>query len=79
MGRFGGWSSLRRPILFRLAGKEWGEKGRLDAFGAYRRYDLSKPQFLAVTNTHRHLTGALVRAACYGTSNLITFAFEYLR
>ena len=21
-------TSLRRPILFRLAGKEWGEKGR---------------------------------------------------
>ena len=25
---------LRRPYLFRLAGKEWGEKGRWDAFGA---------------------------------------------
>ena len=23
------------PLLFRLAGKEGGEKGRLDAFGAY--------------------------------------------
>ena len=23
-----GWGCLRRPILFRLAGKEWGEKGR---------------------------------------------------
>ena len=36
---------LRRPILFRLAGKEWGEKGRLDAFGACCRYDLGKYQF----------------------------------
>ena len=25
---------LRRPLLFRLAGKEGGEKGRFDAFGA---------------------------------------------
>ena len=33
--RMGSWSSLRRPLLFRLAGKEGGEKGRLDAFGAY--------------------------------------------
>ena len=31
---FAGWSSLRRPLLFRLAGKEGGEKGRWDAFGA---------------------------------------------
>ena len=27
-----GGNGLRRPILFRLAGKEWGEKGRWDAF-----------------------------------------------
>ena len=33
--RMGCWSGLRRPLLFRLAGKEGGEKGRLDAFGAY--------------------------------------------
>ena len=26
---------LRQPLLFRLAGKDRGEKGRLDAFGAY--------------------------------------------
>ena len=26
---------LRRPYLFRLAGKDRGEKGRLDAFGAF--------------------------------------------
>ena len=30
---------LRRPLLFRLAGKEGGEKGRLDAFGAFCRAD----------------------------------------
>ena len=36
---------LRQPILFRLAGKEWGEKGRLDVFGACCRYDLGKYQF----------------------------------
>ena len=29
-------SSLRRPHLFRLAGKDGGEKGRLVTFGAYR-------------------------------------------
>ena len=78
MGRFGGWSSLRRPILFRLAGKEWGEKGRLDAFGAYCGYGLGKSLFLGITNTRTHPTGDLVRAACYGTSDLQVAAFEWL-
>ena len=35
---------LRRPILFRLAGKEWGEKGRLGTFGASCGCDLSRHQ-----------------------------------
>ena len=30
-----GRERLRRPLLFHLAGKEGGEKGRLDAFGAF--------------------------------------------
>ena len=74
----GSWSSLRRPILFRLAGKEWGEKGRLDAFGAYCGYGLGKSLFLGITNTRTHPTGDLVRAACYGTSDLQVAAFEWL-
>ena len=32
-------------------------------------------EFLVVTNTHTHLTGAMVRAACYGAPNLIAVAF----
>ena len=66
------------PLLFRLAGKEGGEKGRLDAFGAYCGYGLGKSLFLGITNTHTHLTSALVRAACYGTSDLQVAAFEWL-
>ena len=57
----GSWSSLRRPLLFRLAGKEVG-----------------KSLVLGITNTHTHLTSALVRAACYGTSDLQVATFEWL-
>ena len=57
----GSWSCLRRPLLFRLAGKEVG-----------------KSLFLGITNTHTHPTSALVRAACYGTSDLQVAAFEWL-
>ena len=71
-------TSLRRPLLFRLAGKEGGEKGRLDAFGAHCGYGLGKSLFLGITNTHTHLTSAMVRAACYGTSDLQVAAFEWL-
>ena len=74
----GSWSCLRRPHLFRLAGKDRGEKGRLDAFGVYCGYGLGKSLFLGITNTHTHLTSALVRAACYGTSDLQVAAFEWL-
>ena len=74
----GSWSSLRRPLLFRLAGKEGGEKGRLDAFGASCGYGLGKSLFLGITNTHTHPTSAMVRAACYGTSDLQVAAFEWL-
>ena len=57
----GSWSSLRRPLLFCLAGKEVG-----------------KSLFLGITNTHTHPTSAMVRAACYGTSDLQVAAFEWL-
>ena len=33
---------LRRPCLFRLAGKDRGEKGRWDAFGAHREDGLGE-------------------------------------
>ena len=35
--------------------------------------------FSVITNTHSHPTGAMVRAACYGTPSLIAVAFELLR
>ena len=40
--KFAGWGCLRRPYLFRLAGKEGEEKGRLDAFGACRSRKIQK-------------------------------------
>ena len=36
-------------------------------------------EFLVVTNAHTHLTGTMVRAACYGSPNLRVVALEYLR
>jgi len=35
--------------------------------------------FSVAANTPNHLTGAMVRAACYGTPNLLAVAFEWLR
>ena len=66
------------PFFSTLPEKKGGEKGRLDAFGAYCGYGLGKSLFLGITNTHTHLTSALVRAACYGTSDLQVAAFEWL-
>ena len=48
---FVGLSSLRRPYLFRLAGKDREEKGRLAAFGAFCVYNLGKYQFLWLLRT----------------------------
>ena len=56
--------------------KEWEEKGRWLRFGAYCGYGLGESLFLGITNTHTHLTSALVRAACYDTPNLIAAALE---
>ena len=45
---------------------------------SYRELPLGKSLFLGITNTHTHLTSAMVRAACYGTSDLQVAAFEWL-
>mgnify|MGYP006967685613 CR=1 FL=1 len=42
--RMGCWSGLRRPLLFRLAGKEGGEKGRWVTVGCFLHLILGKPQ-----------------------------------
>ena len=65
-----GWGCLRRPILFRLAGKEWGEKGRWLRFGAYCGYGLGKSLFLGITNTRTHPTGVTTKSD--GTKEKIT-------
>ena len=73
-------TSLRRPLLFRLAGKEEGRKGAL-GYGLVRAAGAVQGStcFIAVTNTRTYPTGAMVRAACYGTTDLQIIAFELLR
>ena len=61
---------LRRPYLFRLAGKDRGEKGRLGTRGASCGAIQAGILFTDITNTRTHPTGDLVRAACYGAPNL---------
>ena len=74
-----GWSCLRRPYLFPCAGKDRGEKGaRVRLVHTTGAVSVSTDFFVAA-NTHTYLTGALVRAACYGTPDLRAAAFEYLR
>ena len=70
---------LRRPHLFRLAGKDGGEKGRWGTVGACCGCGSGKPLFSVAANTRSHPTGAMVRAACYGTTDLQIIAFELLR
>ncbi len=60
--------------------KRWGRKGALGRVWCVLRVQFrQEPVFIVVTNTPSHLTGALVRAACYDTPNLIVVAFERLR
>ena len=63
-------TSLRRPHLFRLAGKEGGEKGRGLRLARAAGASLAGIQFVVAASTRSHPTGAMVRAACYGTSGL---------
>ena len=63
-------TSLRRPILFRLAGKNGEKRGAGLRFGACCGCSLGKPLFSVTANTHSHPTGTMVRAACYGASDL---------
>ena len=58
--------------------KRRGRKGALGRVWCVLRCGLGKSLFLGITNTHTHLTSALVRAACYGTSDLQVAAFEWL-
>ena len=70
---------LRRPYLFRLAGKDRGEKGRLVTFGASCGYSLGKHLFF---NHYEH-TLTLRASHCAppvtGRPNLRAAAFEQLR
>ena len=43
---------LRRPILFRLAGKEWGEKGRLVTVWCVLRVQFRQAPMLKSLRTH---------------------------
>ena len=62
-----GENGLRRPILFRLAGKEWGEKGRWDAFGACCGYNSSKN---LICRYYKHTYSPYGR---YGTRRLLRY------
>ena len=72
MGRFGGWPCLRRPCLFRLAGKDRGEKGRWVTVWCVLRVQFKQEPIFFVSNTHTHPAGAMVRAACYGTTKFVS-------
>ena len=55
---------LRRPLLFRLAGKDRGEKGRLDAFLVLSASEFREaPMFQSGVPLGGHPTCVLLRAA----------------
>ena len=72
-------TSLAAPF-FPPCRKRRGEKrGAGVRFGACCGAVQGSTCFIAVTNTRTHPTGAMVRAACYGTTDLQIIAFELLR
>ena len=71
--------SLRRPPLFRLAGKEGEEKGRWVTFGAYR---LCVQAGTGYDRTHiapSHPTKSDYAPPVISASNLIAVTFQYLQ
>ena len=61
---------LRRPYLFSCKRKDRGEKSAWTRLVRAADTIQVSTNFIVVANTHRYLTTAMVRAACYGTPNL---------
>ena len=67
------------PFFSVLPEKNGEKRGAGLRFGACCGCSLGKPLFSVTANTHSHPTGTMVRAACYGASDLQVAAFERLR
>ena len=67
------------PFFSALPEKNGEKRGAGLRFGACCGCSLGKPLFSVTANTHSHPTGTMVRAACYGASDLQVAAFERLR
>ena len=71
--------ALSAAISFLSQEKRYGKKSAWTRLAHPADIVRVSTEFLVVTNTHTHLTGTMVRAACYGSPNLWVVALEYLR
>ena len=66
---------LRRPYLFRLAGKEGGEKGRWVTFGAYRLCVQARTGYDKTHIATPHPTKSDYAPPVISASNMMVVAF----